>query len=364
MAQWGYYGTPPSESSFVAHAQVTAHFFQGGYYPRGGGAEFAENLLKPVVEKGGSVSIRSRVKRILFQGKRATGVELESGKVIYAKRIFSNAGAHATASLMGGGEHFAKWVSEVRALPLSSGHVSLFLGLDQGADELGLGARNLWVYGDEVERVQNVDQLPYPKETFSPVGYWFSFGSAKDKSHDHARFGHSAQVITFVPSEWFVPFFDKKRGKRGKDYEALKRTIQEGLLESILKRFPQLEGHIKHVELSTPASTHSFTGRPTGSVYGLAASPKRFWSLSFGTRTPSPNVFLTGADAAMVGVMGALAGGLLAAYTASPWSTIRYLFRLFRGVRHIKEVAPSVEARLKSTKPLPSAGSPSDSSAT
>lgn len=330
MAQWGYYGTPPSESSFVAHAQVTAHFFKGGYYPRGGGSLFAENLLGPVVKRGGSVAIRAQVKQILFRGKRATGVELASGKVIEAKRVFSNAGAYATAALMGVHPSFAPWAEEVKKLPSSSGHVSLFLGLDQGSEELGLGARNLWVYGDEIEKVQNVSDVPYPTEKFSPMGYWFSFGSAKDHAHDHEKFGHSAQAITFVPSDWFEPFFDKKRGKRGADYERLKETIQQGLLDAILKRFPQLEGHIQHVELSTPASTHTFTGRPKGSVYGLAASPARFWSLKFGTRTPSPNVFLTGADAAMVGVMGALAGGLLAAYTASPWSTIRYLFRLFR----------------------------------
>src|SRR4029079_6929786 len=35
-AQWGYYGLPPGESSFLVHAMTCMHFLEGGYYPVGG----------------------------------------------------------------------------------------------------------------------------------------------------------------------------------------------------------------------------------------------------------------------------------------------------------------------------------------
>ncbi len=327
-SQWGYHGTLPTQCSFIAHAQVTNHFFQGGFYPRGGGSIFAERLLRPVVESGrGSVSIRARVDKILFSGKRATGVQLKDGKVIRAKRVFSDAGARATAALVAEQPRFRAWVEEVRNLPSTSGHVTLFLGLKKEAESLSLGAKNLWYYSENINDVQAIEELPFPTESFDPLGFWFTFASMKDGDHNSTKLGHAAQLITFVPSDWFKKYFGKKRGKRGAEYEALKKRLEEGLLRALEKRFPGISEHITYAELSTPASTHTFTERPEGSIYGLAASPARFWSLRFGTRTPSPNVFLTGADAAMVGVMGAFAGGLLAAFTASPFKVMYFLFK-------------------------------------
>jgi all-trans-retinol 13,14-reductase len=326
-AQWGYHGTPPQECSFVAHAQVTNHFFQGGHYPRGGGSIFAERLLRPVVARGGTVSIRARVTKILFSGRKTTGVQLENGRIIHASRVFSDAGAHTTAHLMADERLFSPWLREVNSFKSTCGHVTLFLGLDEKIEELRLSAKNLWVYSEAARDLKSVDNLPYPTESFDPAGFWFSFVSAKDQSHQPSARGHCAQLITFVPSTWFTEHFGKKRGRRGSEYEALKNRLQEGLLRALEHRFAGITAHITHAELSTPASTHTFTARPCGSIYGLAATPERFWSPRFGTRTPSPNLFLTGADSAMVGVMGAIAGALLAAFAASPFRTLFFLLR-------------------------------------
>ena len=48
-------------------------------------------------------------------------------------------------------------------------------------------------------------------------------------------------------------------------------------------------------------------------IYGLAATPARFAERSLMPRTPVLGLFLTGTDAATLGVVGALFGGLFAA---------------------------------------------------
>ena len=35
LAQFGDHGLPPSEASFFLHAQVAAHYLNGGWYPPG-----------------------------------------------------------------------------------------------------------------------------------------------------------------------------------------------------------------------------------------------------------------------------------------------------------------------------------------
>ncbi|HTL11370.1 MAG TPA: NAD(P)/FAD-dependent oxidoreductase, partial [Bdellovibrionota bacterium] len=46
--QWGYYGSPPSRSSFAMHAITVRHFWNGGFYPVGGAQVLAEHILAAV----------------------------------------------------------------------------------------------------------------------------------------------------------------------------------------------------------------------------------------------------------------------------------------------------------------------------
>ena len=76
-AQWGYYGSVPSRSSFAMQALVSRHFFYGAYYPVGGSARIAENLLRTVADAGGWTRVYASVEQILAktlkEDKAATG---------------------------------------------------------------------------------------------------------------------------------------------------------------------------------------------------------------------------------------------------------------------------------------------------
>jgi len=75
---------------------------------------------------------------------------------------------------------------------------------------------------------------------------------------------------------------------------------------------PSADGRVIHAELSTLLTTRHFTNYLHGEMYGLAHTPTRFRLRALGPRTPIAGLFLTGQDAAVAGVMGAIAGGFLA----------------------------------------------------
>jgi all-trans-retinol 13,14-reductase len=54
-----------------------------------------------------------------------------------------------------------------------------------------------------------------------------------------------------------------------------------------------------------------------GEIYGIASTPGRFLTRELGARTPIRRLFLTGQDAACLGVVGALYGGVIAASVAA-----------------------------------------------
>jgi all-trans-retinol 13,14-reductase len=70
--------------------------------------------------------------------------------------------------------------------------------------------------------------------------------------------------------------------------------------------------------MSTPLSATFFARAPRGAIYGIEATPARFASPRLSTRTPVKGLYLAGGDVAVLGVTGAMLGGVLAACTVHP----------------------------------------------
>lgn len=137
------------------------------------------------------------------------------------------------------------------------------------------------------------------------------------------RMGHKVLVLErhFVAwTDWavFAPWAESRLGHRPPDYAALKRLIEERLLAQFARHFPALAPMIVAREVSTPLTSVAFTGAVHGGVYGLEASPRRFFSDSLRARTPVPGLFLTGQDVSSAGITGAMMGGVIAAAALEP----------------------------------------------
>jgi all-trans-retinol 13,14-reductase len=143
---------------------------------------------------------------------------------------------------------------------------------------------------------------------------YISFPSAKDPSFD-ARYphDHTIEVVTPAPYERFLRWAGSDWKRRPEEYEATKKRLAERLLIKLHRHVPATSGVITTWELSTPLSTQRFTNAPRGEMYGLAHTPGRFESRDLRPRTPIHNLFLTGQDIGMVGVMGALSGAVVTA---------------------------------------------------
>src|SRR5262249_32998773 len=54
-AQAGDHGLPPSLAPAAVHASITAHYFDGGYYPRGGAAALPRAYIRALRKAGGEI---------------------------------------------------------------------------------------------------------------------------------------------------------------------------------------------------------------------------------------------------------------------------------------------------------------------
>jgi len=92
--QYGDYGLPPGQSSFLMHCSVVRHYLNGGAFPVGGSAQLFDTIEPTIEAAGGAVYTNAEVKEIIVEKGKAVGVLMADGKTIRCKKIVSSAGAH------------------------------------------------------------------------------------------------------------------------------------------------------------------------------------------------------------------------------------------------------------------------------
>jgi all-trans-retinol 13,14-reductase len=310
--QFGDYGLVPAESSFFMHSMVTSHYFRGAAYPRGGSGRIAQTILPVIESAGGEVVTNAEVDQVLFDDERVVGVKLVDGRELRAPTVISDAGAINTFSRLVP-EDIARdsgFPAKIEEVGASVAHLNLYLGLQGTTEELGLQKTNLWVYPDH-RHEENFRRFQEDINAPFPVVY-LSFPSAKDPDFQQRYPGRSTvEAITLGPYEPFRAWESTSWKKRGAEYDDLKASLTERLLQTLYKHAPGTRGKVEVAELSTPLTTRNFAAHSKGEIYGLAHNRRRFEQRWLRPRTPIDGLFLTGADVCSAGVVGAMMGGML-----------------------------------------------------
>ncbi len=311
--QYGDYGLPPKQSSFVMHAAVARHYFSGGSFPIGGSSKIATTTDKVIEKAGGTILINAEVEEIIIENNRAKGVKLKGGKTVTAKSIVSGAGIMNTYEklLPESLSVKAELKQQLKQVNRSVAHACLYIGLKGSPEELKLPKTNYWIYPEDLDHDASVARYLNDLNAEFPVVY-ISFPSAKDPDWSNRYPGKSTiDIITLVPYEIFENWEGTRWMKRGENYDDLKENIAQRLLEVLYQHIPQAKGKIEHYELSSPLTTQHFVNYDKGEIYGLDHTPDRFRKDFLQPRTPIKNLYLTGQDVVTAGVAAALFSGVI-----------------------------------------------------
>jgi all-trans-retinol 13,14-reductase len=313
--QYGDYGLPPKQSSFVMHAAVVRHYFAGGSFPIGGSSEIAKNIDTVIEKAGGTILISAEVDKVIIENNKAIGVKMKDGKVFSAKNIISGAGVMTTYNKLIPSKIAEKFQlkQQLQTVKRAVSHACLYIGLKGSPDDLKLPKTNYWIYPDKIDHDTAIDNYLEDINADFPVVY-ISFPSAKDPDWSNRYPGKSTiDIITLLPYNGFKNWDGTRWMKRGEEYTELKEKIAKRLLDVLYKHIPQAKGNIEHYELSTPLTTKHFINYDEGEIYGLDHSPKRFRQRFLQPRTPIKNFYLTGQDIVTAGVAAALFSGVITA---------------------------------------------------
>ncbi len=323
-AQWGDHGGRPHKASFGMHALICGCYLESGaWYPVGGGRAFAEHLIPTITQAGGEARAGVKVNTLLFDGDKVVGVRTSDGEDIYSDVVISNIGARETLNnLLPEGCGPEDWISEIQALPGSIAHFSLFMGFAGDVEGAGATRSNHWFYPEG-----EIDATWAKAPDGNPPGFFVSFASLKDPSHDPGpKQKYAGEMVVWTDWSSVARWADLPSGERGAEYKAFKKQVEDKMFALFKANFPDLAELVVFRELSTPLATAAITGHHEGRFYGLDGTPERVLSDALNAKTPIEGLYLSGQDVVSQGIQGALWGGILCAASVD-----RRIFKQLKG---------------------------------
>jgi phytoene desaturase len=247
MSPWTCPG-PFTMLSYIEHEY-------GVYHVAGGLSEISASMARAVREEGGEVVLGSPVARVLTEGRRAVGVELDGGQVVRADDVVLNADFGYCMSELVDPGLLKRWHPDrLREKPFSCSTFMLYLGLDTLYD---LPHHSIFFAQDYGA---NLDDIFVRRCLSDDMSFYVRNASVTDPSLAPA--GQSA-VYVLVP----VP-----NNKSGIDWGSERRPYR-GLVLDRLEAAAGMSGirdHIVEEKVITPADWEREHNVYLGATFNLA----------------------------------------------------------------------------------------------
>ncbi|MEO7313055.1 MAG: NAD(P)/FAD-dependent oxidoreductase [Chitinophagaceae bacterium] len=313
--QCGDHGLSPSKASFPYHCALMDHYFQGGFYPMGGGAAIVKAMTKGIKKYSGEVRTGLGVARILLEGgagknkRNAVGVELQNGEKITAKRVISNTDPAATYKMVGHENLSKKLLSKLARTRYSLTSLMFFMIVDMDVRKAGLDSGNIWLMPnrdmDEVYAALSGEDI-LASDEFSSL--FISCSSLKDPSSYDGRH-HTLEVVTFIDYDSFKAHLPEGEGYT-EAYKDLKERLCEKLVNTMEKVVPGIRQNMVNLDMGTPMTNEHYIKSTKGNVYGTEKGFFQTGPFSFTAQSEIGNLYMCGASIMSHGVAGASWSGV------------------------------------------------------
>ena len=265
-------------------AQINNSFIQSAWRLRGGGQQIADHLATDITRMGGLVRTRASVTRIEDKEGRATGVWVNNDEFIEADYIICDVHPKEVMRLLADSPSVRKiYRKRIDSLEETFGMFTANIHLK--ANALPYLNRNIYIHREGTDLWSN-DQL---LTTNDPRV--------------------NSLMVSFYPDQPALDLLTPVRGSQvsglqGEAYETFKAQKAEECIRQAEQRLPVLRGAIDRVYTSSPLTYQRYTHTAEGSAYGIRKDWRSPLTTVLTPRTPIENVFLTGQNLNLHGVLG------------------------------------------------------------
>jgi all-trans-retinol 13,14-reductase len=314
--QAGDHGVAPRRVPTVQHAAVVNHYFDGGFYPKGGARSLPRAFIKVLRRHGGQIATKTAVQEILVEGagrsRKVVGVRLADGTTVSAPVVISNADAAVTYGKLLPAHHVSARIQRrLKRTRWSIGALSLFFGLDTDLRAKGLDSGNYWYTPTaDPNRLYDVATNPDPAVLDEVPGVFLTVTTLKDPSKRKAGKAHTCEAFTFVDYGAFERWAHTTWGDRPEDYARMTAHLMDAMFSRLERILPDIKQHVSFAELGTPLTNEYFVASTRGNLYGTEKSLGNIGPFGFSLKGELDGLYLCGASTVGHGVAAATMSGI------------------------------------------------------
>lgn len=299
------YAGQPGKTPLYVHALILNSYIESSWKCIDGGSQIAKIIAKNIREYGGVIQRHAEVNRIVEEDGMVKFVELADGSRIYGKQFISN--MHPVKTLEMTETELIRTAYRKRLKGLENSISSFTVNIVFKKNSFKYFKHNYYCH--KAGCVWTV--ADYTEENW-PLGYAL-FMPATSRSGEYAE---AMTLLTYMKydevKQWEHSFNTvSSEEDRGEEYEAFKKSKAEKLLDSVEKKFPGLRSHIQSYYTASPLSYRDYIGNDDGSLYGIVKDYKDPLRTFISPRTKLPNLYFTGQNLNMHGILGSAMSGLV-----------------------------------------------------
>lgn len=301
-----YAGTG-DETPFYVHALILNSYIQSSWKCVDGGSQIAKLIARNIRNNGGTIMRNAEVVRLAEEDGEIKYARLSDGKKLSAKYFVSNLHPAKTIELTQ--TNLFKQAYKTRIQNLKDTISCFIVNIVLKPGTFKYHSHNYYYHKEGYLW----NQADYTEDNW-PLGYaLFITPSSK-----HKEYANGLTLFTYMRYEdvleWKDTFnTDTHEQSRGESYEIFKQQKAEKLIDLACEKFPSLRNCIQSYYTSTPLSFRDYIGTDNGSLYGIAKDYKEPLKTFVSPRTKLPNLYLTGQNLNLHGILGAGISGIVTA---------------------------------------------------
>lgn len=299
------YAGQADKTPLYVHALILNSYIESSWKCIDGGSQIAKLLAQNIKANGGKIIRNAEVKKIAEEDGRASYAELQDGSRIYAENFISN--MHPVKTLEMTDTPLIKNAYRNRLKSLENSVSAFTVNIVFKKDCFKYFKHNYYCVTE-----QDVWTSADHTEQNWPLGYAI-FCGASSKSEEYAEGLSILAYMRYEEVEVWKDTFNTTldENDRGETYNEFKKRKAEILLDTVERKFPGLRSCIKSYYTATPLSYRDYIGNEDGSLYGIVKDYKHTLKTFISPRTKLPNLYLTGQNLNLHGILGASMSGIV-----------------------------------------------------
>lgn len=299
------YAGEGDKTPLYVHALVVNTYIESSYKCVNGGAQIEKLLTKNIKALGGEIRNYAEVTRIVEKDGLVQYVELKDGERIEGKNFISNIHPATTMNILESDKIKNAYRHRLQGLQNSSS--AFIIDVVLKPNTFKYLNYNIYHY-----KRNDVWTGVYKTGAEWPDGYCI-FVPKSAKSDEYAD---CLTILCYMPfsevKKWENTFatIPKHNESRGQEYEEFKVQFAERAIDEVAKRIPDLRSKIQSYTASTPLTYRDYIGARDGGLYGIAKDYRDPLKTFISPKTKIPNLFFTGQNLNMHGVLGVTVGAI------------------------------------------------------